>query len=96
MESRVATYSIKDHCVDDICQALMCHADASVVTFDRRPKVRVVIPNFSIDRTCVDWDALDSWAAEGSISGVDQKSIVHPELGGFRPLLHCYDTSQAN
>lgn len=77
-----------DHCVDDIRQALMCHADTSVLTFDWRPNWRTPWPNFSVDHTCVDWDALDSWAAERSFSLFDQKSLVHPELGLAFPIVN--------
>ena len=72
----------KDHCVDDIRQALMCHADTSAVTFDWKPQYRRPWPNFSVDHTCVNWEALDDWASERSFSAFDQKSLVHPEFGG--------------
>ena len=71
----------KDHCVDDLRQALMCHADTSVVTFDWKPQYRRPWPNFSIDHTCVNWEALDNWASARSFSAYDQKSLVHPEFG---------------
>ncbi|KAK8074281.1 hypothetical protein PG994_005180 [Apiospora phragmitis] len=71
----------QDHCIDDIRQALMCHADTSIVTFDwKSPDWRAPWPNFSIDHTCADWDALDRWAAARSFSLFDQHSVVHPQL----------------
>ena len=78
---RTVTDGKQDHCVDDIRQALMCHADTSIVTFDWKPQYRRPWPNFSIDHTCVKWEALDDWASERSFSAFDQKSLVHPELG---------------
>lgn len=90
MPGRVAAHGVLDHCVDAIRQALMCHADTSIVTFGWRPHWRRPWPNFSVDRTCVDWDALDRWAAERAFSVYDQTSLVHPELGMFLPLLRCY------
>lgn len=93
-EGRAAANNIKDHCVDDIRQALMCHADTSIVTFDWRPNWRRPWPNFSVDHTCVDWDALDDWAAERSFSAFDQKTLVHPELGESKSVLLSYLTSQ--
>ena len=83
MQGRVAANIIKDHCLEDIRQALMCHADTSVVTFEWRSNRRIPWPIFSADHTCVDWDILDSWSAERSFSLYDQKSLVHPELGRF-------------
>lgn len=94
MQGILAADGIKDHYVDDIRQALMYHADTSVVTFDWRPNWRRPWPNFSVDHTCVDWDALDSWAAERSFSVFDQKSLVHPKLGGFKSDLEYYQTAQ--
>lgn len=76
-----------DHCVDDIRQALTCHADTSVVTFDWIPNYRRAWPNFHIDHTCADWEKLDAWAAERSFSIFDQKSLIHPEMG-TSPLPH--------
>lgn len=73
-----------DHCIDDIRQSLMCHADLSVVTFDWQPGHRKPGPNFHLDQTCVDWDALDAWAAKRSFSIFDQKTLVNPELGKSR------------
>ncbi|PHH72496.1 hypothetical protein CDD80_4502 [Ophiocordyceps camponoti-rufipedis] len=70
-----------DHCIDDIRQSLMCHADLSVVTFDWLPGRRRPWPDFRLEQTCVDWGALDGWAAERSFSIFDQKTLVHPELG---------------
>ena len=70
-----------DHCIDDIRQSLMCHPDLSVVTFYWHPEKRKPMPNFHLDQTCVDWDALDEWAAKRSFSIFDQKTLVHPKLG---------------
>ena len=94
MPGRTATKSVIDHCVEVIRHALMCHADTAVVTYSWRPDTRRPWPDFSVDQTCVDWDALDSWAAERSFSAFDQKSLVHPELGGFESVLRCYLTDQ--
>ena len=61
----------------------MCNADTSIVTFDWKSGYRRPWPNFSIDHTCVDWEILDDWAAARSFSVFDQKSLVHPKLGGY-------------
>lgn len=50
----------EDHCVDDILQVLMCHVDTSAVTFDwKGPKNRRPWPNFNVDHTYMDWEAID-------------------------------------
>ncbi|RCI10835.1 hypothetical protein L249_5245 [Ophiocordyceps polyrhachis-furcata BCC 54312] len=76
-----------DHCIEDIRQSLMCHADLSVVTFDWLPRRRKPWPNFHVEQTCVDWHRLDGWAAERSFSIFDQKTLVHPRLGISFPLV---------
>lgn len=74
-----------DHCINDIRQSLMCLPDLSVVTFDWVPGTRKPYPNFYTDQTCVDWDLLDGWASKRSFSVLDQKTLVHPELGESSP-----------
>jgi hypothetical protein len=78
-----------DHCINDILQSLMCHADLSVVTFWWDPERRKPRPDFHIEQTCVNWDALDAWAAKRSFSIFDQKTLVHPTLGK-----HAHDLSR--
>ncbi|KAK4870691.1 hypothetical protein LT330_005039 [Penicillium expansum] len=70
-----------DHCLDDIRQTLMCHADISIYTYDWIPNYRKPWPNFRVDHECVNWELLDDWAKEHSFSIYDQASLVHPELG---------------
>ncbi|KAK0724133.1 hypothetical protein B0H67DRAFT_549984 [Lasiosphaeris hirsuta] len=76
-----------DHCIDDIRQSLMCHADLSVVTFWWHPEMRKPMPNFHLDQTCVNWDRLDAWASKRSFSIFDQKTLVHPKLGLSFPMV---------
>ncbi|KAF2236011.1 hypothetical protein EV356DRAFT_543004 [Viridothelium virens] len=70
-----------DHCLDDIRQALMCHADISVFTYDWIPSYRKPLPNFKVAHECVDWELLGNWTRERSFSLYDQKSLIHPDLG---------------
>ena len=76
-----------DHCFDDIRQALMCNADTSVVTFEWKPDYRRPWPNFAVEKTCVDWEALDKWAGDRSFQLYDQHSLVHPQLGELQKTL---------
>lgn len=36
-----------DHCIDDIRQALMCHADTSITTFEWKEGIRRPMPDFA-------------------------------------------------
>lgn len=36
-----------DHCIDDIRQALMCHADTSITTFEWQEGIRRPMPDFA-------------------------------------------------
>ena len=55
-----------------------------------KPHYRRPWPNFNVDHTCVDWEALDEWASRRSFSIFDQKSLVHPEMGNEMPSPYCY------
>jgi len=77
-----------DHCIDDIRQTLMCHADLTVVTYDWIPNYRKPWPNFAVEHECVNWERLAEWAREHSFDGDDQKSLVHPDLGLSFPLVN--------
>lgn len=74
----------------------MCNADFSVGTFEWRPNWRRPRPNYIVDHTCVDWDSLESWAMERTFSVFDQKSLIHPELGGFRSVRTMFSDRLAN
>ncbi|PHH75343.1 hypothetical protein CDD82_4485 [Ophiocordyceps australis] len=76
-----------DHCIDDIRQSLMCHADLSVVAFEWKQHIRTPIPNFHVDQACVDWEQIDAWAAKRSFSIFDQKTLIHPKLGISFPMV---------
>lgn len=66
----------------------MCHADISIYTYDWIPGYRKPWPNFKVDHECVNWDILNGWAKERAFSLFDQKSLVHPELGLFFPIVN--------
>ncbi|KAK4863217.1 hypothetical protein LT330_001995 [Penicillium expansum] len=72
-----------DHCVDDIRQALMCNPDISASTFFWEDGVRRPQPDFTLYKTCVNWEHFDAWATERQFSMFDQKSLINPVYGEF-------------
>ena len=60
----------------------MCNPDLSILTYDWLPDYPKPWPNFTIDLECVNWEKVDAWAGERAFSLFDQKSLVHPTLGG--------------
>jgi hypothetical protein len=70
-----------DHCLEDIRLALMCNADASIITYDWLPNYKRPWGNWHVEAECVDWEKLDGWAGKQAFSLFDQKSLVHPDLG---------------
>jgi hypothetical protein len=75
-----------DHCLEDLRLSLMCKADNSLITYDWLPNFPHPWARWEIEKECVDWEKLDSWAAQRSFSVFDQKSLVHPELGLAFPV----------
>jgi len=59
-----------DHCIDSIRQALMCHANTQLFSFEWNDHVRLPAgPELKTDSvtTCVNWDSLDSWARKRAL-----------------------------
>ncbi|ESZ94410.1 hypothetical protein SBOR_5203 [Sclerotinia borealis F-4128] len=76
-----------DHCIDDIRQALMCHADTSITTFEWEEGIRRPMPDFAGWHTCNNWQVLDDWATSRAFSMFDQKSLINPTYGIAFPLV---------
>ncbi|KAB8298645.1 hypothetical protein EYC80_000824 [Monilinia laxa] len=77
-----------DHCIDDIRQALMCHADTSITTFKWQEGIRRPMPDFAGWHTCNNWQVLDDWATSRAFSMFDQKSLINPTYGIAFPLVN--------
>jgi len=75
-----------DHCLEDIRLALMCKADYSLITYDWLTNFTRPWANWRIENECVDWDSLESWAADRAFSIFDEVSIVHPIHGLSFPV----------
>ncbi|KAJ8067837.1 hypothetical protein OCU04_003431 [Sclerotinia nivalis] len=77
-----------DHCIDDIRQALMCHADTSITTFNWEEGIRRPMPDFAGWHTCNNWQVLDDWATARAFSMFDQKSLINPTYGIAFPKIN--------
>ena len=67
------------HCTDIIVQALMCHADAAMTTMTWLETQERPFPDFSINRKCVDFDALVKWRDENALNVSKVGQIKKPE-----------------
>ncbi|KAJ5203807.1 Major facilitator superfamily domain general substrate transporter [Penicillium cinerascens] len=72
-----------DHCIDDIRQALMCNPDISASTFFWEDGLRRPQPDFTLYKTCVDWDHFNKWATKRMFSMYDQKSLINSKFGEY-------------
>ncbi|GLA33906.1 hypothetical protein AnigIFM63309_003929 [Aspergillus niger] len=77
-----------EHCVDDIRQALMCNPDISASTFFWEDGIRRPQPDFTLYKTCVNWEHFDAWATERQFSMFDQKSLINPVYGIAFPMIN--------
>jgi hypothetical protein len=59
----------------------MCHGDTTPITMRWGTKQPVPLANSSSPHECIDWEALDAWAAERSANVYQPGLVVHPTLG---------------
>lgn len=57
MDDELIPYHV-DHCIDEIRQSLMCHADATLLVSDWVDGYPGPWPNFNVDHNCVNWDSV--------------------------------------
>ena len=57
-----------EHCVDYIRQSLMCNFDTGLVTYDWVLKHHNPTPNSNARHKCVDWDKLQAWLKDRTVS----------------------------
>lgn len=55
------------HCIDMIAQDLQCNAKLDVITYNWVDTQQNPFPDFSIERSCTDWDSFDDWTQKNSI-----------------------------
>ncbi|KAF5866553.1 hypothetical protein ETB97_011438 [Aspergillus alliaceus] len=66
-ESEAKVHEHLDHCADIVRQALMCHADTTIITWGYPIEGTTLRPNYSLPRTCRDYDSIIAWGRENEI-----------------------------
>ncbi|KAF2011565.1 hypothetical protein BU24DRAFT_435969 [Aaosphaeria arxii CBS 175.79] len=56
-----------EHCVDLLLQALQCSGNANLITLHWVEREPYPFPDMSLNRKCVDFDALTKWRLENTI-----------------------------
>lgn len=70
-----------DHCLDTIRKFIMCRADVAMQTLYWTDEQRTPAHNFETEHECLNWEALDAWAASRMVDIHDPRMLVHPTLG---------------
>lgn len=70
-----------DHCLDTIRKFIMCRADVAMQTLHWTDEQRTPAHNFETEHECLNWEALDAWAASRMVDIHDPRMLVHPTLG---------------
>lgn len=56
------------HCVDVLRQAVMCHGDTNILTWDFEPGLMdKPVANGTVVHTCRNFDAIFAWAEENKV-----------------------------
>lgn len=61
-----------DHCADLLRQALMCDGDTSVITFKWTKDHKLPRPNYSLPRTCRNYEHILQWGLSHQAHVSDQ------------------------
>lgn len=78
------------HCTDIILQSLMCSADAGMTTYMWLETQEKPFPDFSVNRKCTNFDALEQWRNENAVD-IDQVAQVRkPEGANETPIGDLY------
>ena len=68
-----------DHCIYVLLQALMCNANLDVITLDWVEGQKHPFPDFSINRKCVNFEALVDWQEENKVDRREFMAMEMPE-----------------
>ena len=64
----------------------MCHSDVGLITFEWSPSYSIPIVN-PTTQTCVNWEALQEWAGERAVEGMQKSGyLIHPQTSLFYRL----------
>ncbi|KAH8881864.1 hypothetical protein GQ53DRAFT_787784 [Thozetella sp. PMI_491] len=56
-----------NHCVDMLAQALQCSGNLDIYTVHWAKNFRSPMPDFSIEKKCIDFDKLTEWRKENTV-----------------------------
>lgn len=76
----------KDHCLDQVRQALMCQADVSVVNFEWSEIVQGLRPMVDNMHVCRNYERILSWASKNGVSAEmwhPSHRVVQDQNGSF-------------
>ncbi|KZS89691.1 hypothetical protein SISNIDRAFT_416713, partial [Sistotremastrum niveocremeum HHB9708] len=64
-----------DHCVNIICENIMCNVDITPNVWQWNPERNVIFPHFDTIRTCRSFDAVLDWARERQVQQMWNASL---------------------
>ncbi|KAL9128733.1 MAG: hypothetical protein Q9217_002640 [Psora testacea] len=67
------------HCTDIILQSLMCNADATMTTYMWLETQEKPFPDFSVNRKCRDFGALEQWRDENALDIDEVAKVRKPQ-----------------
>lgn len=69
------------HCTDMLAQDLQCNAKLDIQTFEWKDAQKCMYPDFSIDRTCTDWDQFLDWNEKNAFVLIEDLGVPEPPKG---------------
>ncbi|KAK8078577.1 hypothetical protein PG996_004747 [Apiospora saccharicola] len=70
-----------DHCLEILRQAAMCRSDVTLFTLQWSEGSRFPRADFSQEHECVDFDAVNGWAADRRVEAGTPGILTHPKFG---------------
>ena len=71
---------LKEHCLDLFREAAICRGDTALTTFEWEERQAKPVALFKTDHQCVDWEELEKWSKEHSITIEMLLSLRNPLL----------------
>ncbi|KAM7223007.1 protein of unknown function (DUF3328) domain containing protein [Rhypophila decipiens] len=69
-----------DHCVDELRDYVMCHADSTVVTYEWMEGVKSPLPQQGNARVCANWDGHFQWQLDRQVPAPKTKIMRPAEM----------------
>lgn len=70
----------KDHCLEVLRSAAMCHADTTLTTFGWADQAQPMLNTRLIEHKCVDWEALMESVKHRVVSREEVAALVNPNF----------------